>query len=392
MKLKSFLLIFSFLFNNLLVFSQEIFEVKNLMIKNRIEGVLTIEKYSNTPLHKNKKCDFKDNTAELKLCQFFNLGTKEELINFFSPYDIPSTYSKEDFLERMKIYDKKNNFYELDSKYTFDYGISRDIFIKYINYNEVFPKPVYSAAYLQNLNNKLVLKGMGENFDIGLLMINANTDKTIDYFNKSVSKKIDFSSFCSKFLDNIKNNKNDLYDLLDKKYSPFFNEKTTNDNELTKNTSQNVFTYNYKKEFHDIISGFVLKKNVISKKEISEKYKIPLETLTKDSLSVKEVISINTLNNDFTIIKFYDSKPIIKTDYEIINNEVLYKNINLLGILTKLNLDFFVELSVNNKNEKFPVASKLQPLIRDADGTLNISKLAEVLEKNKKELAKYLEE
>lgn len=368
MKLKSFLLIFSFLFNNLLVFSQEIFEVKNLMIKNRIEGVLTIEKYSNTPLHKNKKCDFKDNTAELKLCQFFNLGTKEELINFFSPYDIPSTYSKEDFLERMKIYDKKNNFYELDSKYTFDYGISRDIFIKYINYNEVFPKPVYSAAYLQNLNNKLVLKGMGENFDIGLLMINANTDKTIDYFNKSVSKKIDFSSFCSKFLDNIKNNKNDLYDLLDKKYSPFFNEKTTNDNELTKNTSQNVFTYNYKKEFHDIISGFVLKKNVISKKEISEKYKIPLETLTKDSLSVKEVISINTLNNDFTIIKFYDSKPIIKTDYEIINNEVLYKNINLLGILTKLNLDFFVELSVNNKNEKFPVASKLQPLIRDADG------------------------
>lgn len=392
MKLKSFLLIFSFLFNNLLVFSQEIFEVKNLMIKNRIEGVLTIEKYSNTPLHKNKKCDFKDNTAELKFCQFFNLGTKEELINFFSPYDIPSTYSKEDFLERMKIYDKKNNFYELDSKYTFDYGISRDIFIKYINYNEVFPKPVYSAAYLQNFNNKLDLKGMGENFDIGLLMINANTDKTIDYFNKSVSKKIDFSLFCSKFLDNIKNNKNDFYDLLDKKYSPFFNEKTTNDNELTKNTSQNVFTYNYKKEFHDIISGFVLKKNVISKKEISEKYKIPLETLTKDSLSVKEIISINTLNNDFTIIKFYDSKPIIKTDYEIINNEVLYKNINLLGILTKLNLDFFVELSVNNKNEKFPVASKLQPLIRDADGTLNISKLAEVLEKNKKELSKYLEE
>lgn len=376
---------------SIMLFSQKEIEANNLIVLNEAVGKLTIEEYKNVELHKNEKCNYLDISVEQKFCNFFNLNNKEELTNFFKPLNIPSSYSKEDYIDKMKIYDNgKNNFYELDSKYIFDYGISKDVFIKYVNHNEVFHKSLYSTIYIQEFNNKIRIKEMGENFDIGMFLISSNTDKTINYLNKSTSQIINISSFCNQLLDNVKskNNKNDLYNLLDKKYSPFFNEKTTNDNELTKNTSQNVFTYNYKKEFHDIISGFVLKKNVNSKKEISEKYKIPLETLSKDSLSVKEVISINTLNNDFTIIKFYDSKPIIKTDFEVLKNDISNYN-NTLKVLLKLNFEFFITLYSDENNKKFPEANQIKSLIKNTNGELDISKLVQIIEKNKKELSKY---
>ena len=112
-----------------LLYSQIEFEANNINILNEVTGKLTIEKYTDEEFHKNQKCDFLKNTPEQKFCDFFNLNTKEELINFFNPYEIASSYDEEDYLDKMKIYDKKSNFYTLESKYIFDYGISKDVFI-----------------------------------------------------------------------------------------------------------------------------------------------------------------------------------------------------------------------------------------------------------------------
>ncbi len=393
MKNKNFLLVLFLIFVQSTLFSQEIFEIKDLVVTNEVEGILSIKKYASEKIIKNKKCVFSENSVEQKLCQFFNLNTKNELVDFFSPYNIPSSYSRKDYMEKMKIYNKNKNFYELDSKYIFDYGISKDIFIKYINHNEVFSKPVYSINYLQDFNKKLYLKEMGENLDIGLFLINSNTSKTISYFDRMKNKKNNISSFCNIFLENIKNRsvKNDLHHLIDKQYSPFFKEKTNKGTKKRGIQDSNI-VYSYKKTFHNIISGIVLKKHKTSREEISKKYSIPLGKLAKDSLSVKEVINVNVLNNNFTIIKFYNSELIIKTNYEIVDNNLIRNNTgNLLGILSKLNLEFFVELFVNEKSNKFVEINKIKPLIKNSDGVINIQKLEKVIEKNKKELTKYLE-
>ena len=373
-----------------LLYSQIEFEANDIIIQNEVTGKLTIEGYSNKELYKNKKCNFSENTPEQKFCNFFNLNTKEELTTFFNPYEIASSYKKEDYLDKMKTYNKKGNFYTLDSKYIFDYGISKDIFIKYINTNEVFTKPIYSAFYLQNFSNKLIVKDAGENFDLGLFLLTSNTNRTINYLNKFNTEKIDITLLCTNVLKNIKNRpkKNSVFELIDKKYSPFFKDKNETVSEVV---PQKKVTYSFKKTFNDIINGVVLKKNKVSKEEIIDKYNIPAKNLVKDSLSVKEIIKVNTLNNDFQIIKFYDAKSVIKTNYQVLNNDIVKKN-SLLTVLMKINFEVFINFYSNEKSKNYPEINKLKSLVQDANGVLNIEKLAKVIKENKTNLSKYLEE
>jgi hypothetical protein len=52
----------------------------------------------------------------------------------------------------------------------------------------------------------------------------------------------------------------------------------------------------------------------------------------------------------------------------------------------------FSQFEISDNNPKYAEINKLKPLVKDADGVLNIYKLAEVIEKNKVTLSKYLEE
>ena len=370
-----------------LPYSQVAYNADDIVVNNEVTGKLTIENYPTIALYKNEKCNFSSSTVEYKFCTFFNLNTAEELTAFFDPYDIPSSYNREDYLDCMKLYNNKDNFYGLDSKYIFDNGINKEIFIKYINHNETFPRPIYSVFYIQDFSNNLIVKDMGGNFDLGLFLIGSNTNKSIHYLNSLNAKEIDITLLCNDFLENIKNQSkiNNLYDIADKKYSPFFDSK--DELVINENILSNNFSCNYKKTFQDIVTGTVLEKNETSKEEVSETYQIPIEYLTKDNLTVKEIINVNTVNSDFVIIKFYDFQPIIKTDVEILNNNAIQHN-NLLFVLTKLDFEFFVDLFFDENNEKFP---ELKTLTKDADGTLNISKLAAAIEKNESLLKKYLD-
>ena len=144
---------FILLLNSILAFGQIEFEAKELAVINEVEGKLTIESYENIFLYKGKKCKFSINTVEKQFCDFFNLSTQQQLEDFFKPYEIPTSYKKEDYLKNMRLYDdNKNNYYQLDSKNIFNNGITEDIFVKYINYNSTFPKSIYSVFYIQSFS------------------------------------------------------------------------------------------------------------------------------------------------------------------------------------------------------------------------------------------------
>ena len=96
-----------------------------------------------------------------------------------------------------------------------------------------------------------------------------------------------------------------VFNLLNKQFSPFYKKEIAKTGEMSKNTRGTPIknSLKYKKEFHDVISGVVLKKQVLSKEKISEKYRIPIELLKRDSLAVKEIIDINSSNDTFSILK-----------------------------------------------------------------------------------------
>ncbi|CAA0233867.1 hypothetical protein CVI1001048_90003 [Tenacibaculum maritimum] len=68
-----------------------------------------------------------------------------------------------------------------------------------------------------------------------------------------------------------------------------------------------------------------------------------------------------------------------------LKNNVFYK------VLSNMNLLFYKELMVLKNNPNYPEINKLKPFVKDANGVLNIEKLAKVLEENKTLLAKYLD-
>ncbi|MFL0099175.1 hypothetical protein V3A08_15460, partial [Tenacibaculum maritimum] len=69
-----------------------------------------------------------------------------------------------------------------------------------------------------------------------------------------------------------------------------------------------------------------------------------------------------------------------------LKNNVFYK------VLSNMNLLFYKELMVLKNNPNYPEINKLKPFVKDANGVLNIEKLAKVLEENKTLLAKYLDD
>lgn len=353
-------------------FAQIDFEVKNLTVIDQITGQLTIETYKDLQFFKGEKCKFPKGSVEDLFCSFFNIKTTEELETFFKPNDIPTSYKGKDYLKNMKLYDNKKNYYHLDSKYIFDDGVTKDIFIKYINYNETFPKPIYSIFYIQSYLNTLKIKDMGENLDIALFLVGTSTHRFSDYLEKQ--QIIDITSICSIFLESFKNKdlNNRIFELADKKYSPFHTEK---EDGVTKN-EKIITSFNYKKTFHNIISGVTFKEKILSKEEISQEYKIPVELLKKDSLTLKEVIRVNISNNDYTIIKLEEQEPIIILGNSILNKSTINNN-NTLFVLSKIDFEVFVDVCFSEDIER----SKFRAMIEE-NNKIMMPKLREIVEKN----------
>lgn len=112
-------------------------------------------------------------------------------------------------------------------------------------------------------------------------------------------------------------------------------------------------------------------------------------------------------------ISFYQkNSKVIIINYKVFENGLLskaksliieqtkneYKESNDVGLdglknlIRTMKLDTFWDFYSSKNNSKTPEINKLKSLVKDADGVLNIYKLAEVIEKNKASLSKYLDE
>jgi hypothetical protein len=65
---------------------------------------------------------------------------------------------------------------------------------------------------------------------------------------------------------------------------------------------------------------------------------------------------------------------------------------SIQSVFQKLSLNIFFEFYNAENNPSYPDINALKPLVKDADGTLNIFKLATIIEKNRSSLSKYLDE
>lgn len=121
--------------------------------------------------------------------------------------------------------------------------------------------------------------------------------------------------------------------------------------------------------------------------------------LNKISLFSKMTLEYN--QEYFSIIKFktIEGNSISKTIFFISKKEndiwEEYTNTNLIlenvKLILLLNENAFSQFEISENNPEYPEINKLKPLIKDADGVLNIYKLAEIIEKNKGSLSKYLD-
>lgn len=127
--------------------------------------------------------------------------------------------------------------------------------------------------------------------------------------------------------------------------------------------------------------------------------------IKQDPKEKKELVLYSRITLEYNLIRLYFIKFSLRENNKK-NNQIFVYQENKNGWVEANNSDIvqkiktilsltnsaFSEFEIKENNSKYPEINKLKPLIRDADGTINLFKLAEIIEKNKKELAKYLEE
>ena len=92
------------------------------------------------------------------------------------------------------------------------------------------------------------------------------------------------------------------------------------------------------------------------------------------------IIYCKEMKNEFENYHFFYADTVYKDVLENIQNILILKN------------DYFWEFYNNENNPVYPEINKIKPLVKDANGVLNIFKLAKAIEENRSLLSNYLEE
>lgn len=140
------------------------------------------------------------------------------------------------------------------------------------------------------------------------------------------------------------------------------------------------YEYKIDKSFNSDNSFLNQLKDEYSKKSffIEENELHILSAVSFSWLSKKEmIIYYKSIENQQTSYYYFYSNPNLKSDFSKIEAALLLQN------------DTFWQFYNNSDNPKYPEINRLKPLTKDADGTLNLFKLAKVIEENKNILSKY---
>jgi hypothetical protein len=199
------------------------FEATKLITINQVDDNAILSNFDKVvKFQYSKNIELDKNSPEEVFYNFFNINSNQQLKLFFDDR-IPQTYSKNDYLNLMNVYKKKpeNNFYELDFKIIFKDGVNQYSYIKYINHNELFTKPIASIIYLELINNRWIIKDLGDNLELGIFLASIKGDQLEKIISKKLSQldnkiiqpyivndKIDFNRLMNDFYDLKKKNIN----------------------------------------------------------------------------------------------------------------------------------------------------------------------------------------
>lgn len=120
----------------------------------------------------------------------------------------------------------------------------------------------------------------------------------------------------------------------------------------------------------------------------------------------KEIILYSRITIEYNLSLYYFIKYGLKNKSNITPKIAIFKrkeddwiwidNVDnkisksILTIL-KLKNSAFAQFEIEEKDTDYPEINRLKPQVKDADGTLNLFKLSEVIEKNISTLSKYIE-
>ncbi|MDL2142213.1 hypothetical protein QQY79_06740 [Flavobacterium tructae] len=224
MKKEIRLLLFIMVFLHFNCLAQKInFEAKKLIVINQVDDDAFFINFN-----KSIKFQFDKNILLAKgspqetFFNFFKIASSEQLTSFFND-SIPKSYKKSNYIQLMSVYKNKpeKNFYEIDFNIILKDGKNQNSFIKYINHNELFPKPIASIIYLELINDKWIIKDIGDNFELGIFLLSIKGQVLEKIISKKLSDseskiiepyfvndKIDLKKLSTDFFDLKKNNVN----------------------------------------------------------------------------------------------------------------------------------------------------------------------------------------
>ncbi|MFW0736272.1 hypothetical protein [Flavobacterium sp. T12S277] len=157
--------------------------------------------------------------------------------------------------------------------------------------------------------------------------------------------------------------------------------------------SQNSIPFKYINKFYDEINFEEYENNKIKLSDFGNSIKINIENAKKnDSVNIKSKIEFSSKNKKYLVLKFKEIGQNEKIDFLCFENNTPVGLPYPYSSILKLQGKFLIEFYSSENNSKYVEINKLKPLAKDPDGSLNIFKLADIIEKNKASLSKYLDQ
>lgn len=108
-----------------------------------------------------------------------------------------------------------------------------------------------------------------------------------------------------------------------------------------------------------------------------------------NQLEILSAVSFLWESNPVMIICYQKTENKQVSTHYFYSRDDLKMNFNKIEIVLRLTNDAFWQFYNDINNRDFPEINRLKSLAKDADGMLNLFKLAEIIEKNKNSLSKY---
>jgi hypothetical protein len=268
-------------------------------------------------------------------------------------------------------------------------------------------KPQFLSLVLKKIENRWVVNSDKILSDLNFLIMFTSVDDIDAIFNNTKTNNEKLNGI-------IKNSWNkktlDLSKILSELGSMMLNQEykslpTENNNTNSKEGNKKISViYNYPLSNQKFCYYFSNEISNYKEEELNSILNF-IKSKQVENLSIVPIHKFSYLRNNKKIdffkykIKNAVNGEVFKTEQFVVNNNNVSllegKNSivdNVFEIIRNLKSEAIIQFSNGENKSGFPEINKLKPLVKDANGVINIEKLAKVIKENKSTLSKYLEE